>query len=107
MGRAWEELKAEQAAKVLPFTRPLPPEPESMSGPAVCMNCRHRWIAVSPVGEVELECPACQTHRGVREGKIVRPGMHWFCHCGNDLFHATPDGLYCPSCGDDQEGWAK
>jgi hypothetical protein len=42
----------------------------------VCLACKHVWVAVA-------------------HGRD-----HWHCQCGNDLFHATPAGMYCPNCGE-------
>lgn len=35
-----------------------------ISGPVVCTRCRHKWVAVRPVGTDLLECPACGANRG-------------------------------------------
>lgn len=35
-----------------------------VSGPVVCTRCRHKWVAVRPVGADLLECPACGVNRG-------------------------------------------
>jgi exosome complex RNA-binding protein Csl4 len=78
----------------------------TVTGKAVCVNCRYEWTAVAPTGVDWLECPECHLMKGrffydcVREDK-----EHWYCHCGNDLFYMTPDGMYCPNCGDWQTGY--
>ena len=33
-------------------------------GPVVCTRCRHKWVAVRPVGTDLLECPVCGGNRG-------------------------------------------
>lgn len=70
-----------------------------LSGDAKCLACGHQWVAVAPVGTVWLECPACSLERGRYVAQVERPGPHWHCGCGNDLFRVTPDGPYCPNCG--------
>lgn len=70
------------------------------SGLAFCMQCKHEWAAVAPMGAVALECPACETQKGRFRFPHRRSGSVWVCNCGNDLFHLTPDGTYCPNCGE-------
>lgn len=70
------------------------------TGDARCLGCLHKWCAVAPVGVVVLECPSCGLERGRFMGNCLRENAkHWTCNCGNDLFHVTPDGTYCPGCG--------
>lgn len=71
------------------------------SGEAFCFQCRKEWIAVAPVGTVQLECPECHTMKGlfkfpfnVKVGQLVRE-----CNCGNQLFYLTPEGHLCANCG--------
>ena len=75
-----------------------------VSGKARCLACKHEWVAVAPVGVIWMECPACTLERGRFVAQVERDGLHWHCNCGNDLFHATPDGFYCPNCGEWQHG---
>lgn len=75
------------------------------AGQARCLDCKHEWAAVCPVGTTWLECPACTLFRGRMIGQHERDGPHWFCHCGNELFYVTPDGTYCPNCGEWQRGF--
>lgn len=35
-----------------------------ISGPVVCTRCRHKWVAVRPVGVDLLECSACGASLG-------------------------------------------
>lgn len=35
-----------------------------LSGPVICTRCRHKWIAVRPIGTDLLECPSCGANRG-------------------------------------------
>jgi hypothetical protein len=87
------------SADVIAF--PAPSEP-TMTGEAVCLCCHTTWTCVVPVGSTWLECPSCTLTAGRMRYPVQRPGAHWTCKCGNDLFHVTPDGMYCPSCGADQ-----
>ncbi len=75
------------------------------SGKARCLACAHVWIAVSPIGTIWMECPACKLMKGryVFEHQWDRP--HWTCNCGCDLFSVTPEGFYCPNCGEWQKGF--
>lgn len=78
------------------------------SGIAKCLACKHEWVAVSPFinGYVMwLECPACGLVRGKYKFQHERNGEHWACNCGNDLFHLSRNGVYCPNCGSWQYGW--
>lgn len=81
------------------------PHIEAVEGKARCLACRHEWIAVAPVGVVWMECPSCSLERGRYIAQIERPGEHWHCNCGNELFFATNDGFYCPNCGTWQNGF--
>ena len=56
-----------------------------LSGSAVCLACKHEWVAVAPVGTVWMECPACSLERGRYHGPVQLDRDHWHCHCGNDL----------------------
>jgi len=79
-------------------------EPHS-TGEARCLSCNHEWIAVAPTGTVWLECPECSIEKGRFVAHHERSGDHWECDCGCDLFYITPDGMYCPNCGDWQHGF--
>lgn len=76
-----------------------------VSGEAVCLDCRHTWVAVVPLGVIWMECPSCSLQRGrFKFQHVCGKERHWVCHCGNDLFHVTTERTYCPNCGQDQEG---
>lgn len=75
-----------------------------LSGRARCLQCKHEWIAVAPVGTAWLQCPKCECENGRFAAQVQRDGMHWHCKCGNDLFHITPEGSYCPMCGAETRG---
>lgn len=42
-----------------------------LSGAAVCLACKHEWVAVAPVGTVWMECPACSIERGRYNGAVM------------------------------------
>jgi len=69
-------------------------------GQAICMDCNHQWQAVAPFSVTWLECPGCGASKGHFVYPVVRETSHWVCNCGNALFHVTPDGPYCPNCGE-------
>lgn len=77
------------------------PQPHA-SGKARCTACGHVWVAVKPVPEETpwMECPECGSHRGLYVHYFGLPegSQMWRCHCGNELFFVTPDGMYCPGC---------
>lgn len=69
------------------------------TGPAVCLACKHTWVAVA-VSNVEwLECPECGLTRGAFKFPVI-PEQVWTCSCGNALWYITPEGYMCPNCGD-------
>lgn len=70
------------------------------SGESKCLACGYKWVAVAPVGVVELKCPECETMRGVWSQPLVPDAYVWYCHeCGNDIHFATKDYLCCARCG--------
>jgi hypothetical protein len=84
-----------------------PREEPHLAGEAVCVSCRHTWVAVAPVGTWQLECPSCETWHGVwrypigaSEGDAV-----FVCECGCEALTAyVHHGLYrhrCMKCGVD------
>ena len=40
-------------------------EMSCLSGDARCIACGHEWVAVVPVGTMELECIECKTMLGM------------------------------------------
>jgi predicted RNA-binding Zn-ribbon protein involved in translation (DUF1610 family) len=94
------DLAAAAAKKIAAET-----ESTRLSGTARCISCERQWEAVAPTGTVWLECPACGLLRGRFVYPCERPDPHWICGCGNELFHMTPDGIYCPNCGEWQSGY--
>lgn len=70
------------------------------AGKARCLDCRHEWIAVNRTGGRWIECPKCTLFRGRFVGQHERDDPAWHCQCNNDLFYVTPEGIYCPNCGE-------
>lgn len=77
-----------------------------LSGRALCLNCKNQWVAVAPVGTLDLECPECTLPQG-RFMHLVQyeDEPHWTCNCGNQFFHITQKRTYCINCGDTQVGF--
>ncbi len=72
-----------------------------VTGTCICLGCKHEWVAVSPAGTTEFECPSCTLLKGVHK-YLCEPedGIVWQCKCGNDLFVITTKGnAMCPNCG--------
>lgn len=95
----------ERKRMIIPFKREEEPDSPYLTGNARCMSCKHEWIAVSPIGTTWLECPECHAEKGRYQYPVERDGFEWKCNCGNDLFRVTPDGYYCPNCGEWQNGY--
>ena len=71
------------------------------AGTAKCLDCKHEWEAVAPTATEYLECPNCLLMLGrFKFTYLYTDQYHWTCKCGNDLFHITKTGVYCPNCGD-------
>lgn len=81
-----------------------------ISGPAICMACRHEWIACLPTGTFEFECPECGAFKGVGKTFLGSEDDCFKCDCGSFLFTIRrikgkePD-LMCVGCGVAAEGW--
>lgn len=87
---------------VLPFGRKTP----HLTGDARCLDCRHEWVALVELEGRDpngwLECPRCALVKGRMVYAVLRGAGQWHCACGNDLFQATADMVYCPNCGTEQ-----
>jgi predicted RNA-binding Zn-ribbon protein involved in translation (DUF1610 family) len=70
-----------------------------LAGPALCLECRHEWVAVAPLGMTVMDCPSCGARKGARLAMVQKEGPHWECACGNGLFFIREGGTYCPNCG--------
>lgn len=69
------------------------------SGEARCLNCKHEWVAVAPVGVISLECPKCSTLQGMFKGVSQTEREQWQCRCGEWMFFVDEAGMYCAHCG--------
>ncbi len=77
-----------------------------LSGEAKCMHCEHRWMAVSPIGITQFECPECGLLKGVFYAYAVHEKYAiWRCSCGNDLYFLHAGGCLCSLCGAPQYGF--
>jgi len=95
---------------ILQFQKPEK-EPEEidphMSGFAVCIACRHEWMAVVPVGVIDLQCPSCNLPRGqMMNPAEVDAGFIIACTFCNSTHHqiltdeiGMPIGFVCVGCG--------
>ena len=81
------------------------------TGEARCTACKHEWVAVAPVGTIWLQCPSCETERGLykRHHEPAAGTRVWVCiPCGSYLFTILTDGrCICSGCGDTHFPWAK
>ena len=68
------------------------------AGDAVCIGCKHKFVAVVPVGEVGFSCPECESNRAIFVNPVA-PDVAWACGCGSLLFFVTQDGCMCRECG--------
>jgi hypothetical protein len=91
---------------------PLPQRTDPhLAGKAVCLGCRHEWVAVAPVGTVALTCPACGTNKGVMLNlvSVEEPMSVWTCNCGCEIFKIVGDAnkrfshVMCLHCGAAQD----
>lgn len=92
---------------VVQFVPRAPPEEEKPHayGTAICIDCKHEWMAVAPLETKWLECPQCSLIRGRFKYTYHKDHPHWECTCGNDLFCVTPQGYYCPNCSNWASGF--
>jgi len=79
----------------------FPKHDPHMTGEAICLQCKHEWVAVVPSGTTRFECPECHTIKGLFKYEcMVKDGeQYWECQCGCGLFYLTPNGHLCPNCG--------
>ena len=72
-------------------------------GPAICLGCNHKWVAVLPVGLIDMECPNCGLIKGVFKGLTLPSKTLWSCVCGCPHFFLNEDySFYCCLCGLEQ-----
>jgi Zn finger protein HypA/HybF involved in hydrogenase expression len=78
------------------------------SGRGLCLACRHEWEAVAPIGTWQLECPKCDSTKGIfRDPFCAADGDSVFrCNCGSEALtaylHKGRFNLRCMNCGTDQ-----
>jgi DNA-directed RNA polymerase subunit RPC12/RpoP len=70
------------------------------AGMARCLNCKHEWAAVAPIGTTDLECPNCATYQGMFKGIMSTEFPQWQCVCGEWMFFIDMHGCYCAHCGE-------
>lgn len=109
---------SKEIGKLLPF--PLPAkqrvlqelDEQWIEGEARCLSCSHEWRAVTPVGIVEFECPACELLKGVWYTNILPDpdkAEYWQCgNCEGNFFtlvryEETVPVMHCLTCGKAQE----
>lgn len=76
-------------------------------GQARCLACGHQWHAVARVGVDALQCPGCDTIRGVFDGPMTMNSAYFVftCGCENTFMrifrHIGTGGIYvvCAACG--------
>lgn len=74
---------------------------QTITGLARCQYCQHEWVAVVPPGTQDLECPECNSMKGLLvHSAIVLDEPMWACHCGCEAFRITPTRLICYNCGE-------
>ena len=95
------------SAEIVPFAKPEREEPH-LAGEALCIGCRHEWVAVAPVGVWQLECPSCTSMKGIWRypvGGDVGDAV-FQCACGCEALTAyyrdARFHLKCMSCGKEQ-----
>jgi rubrerythrin len=74
-------------------------EAAHLAGEAFCMRCNHTWSATAPVGTLTLDCPSCGSGAGYFKFPCAPNDQVWECQCGNQFFHITQRGHFCPNCG--------
>jgi hypothetical protein len=75
-----------------------------LSGEAICIHCKHEFVAVAPVGTINMTCPSCGTEKALFKHPC-EPTVAWVCQCGCHIFMLSPQGVICYECGDYQVGW--
>lgn len=73
-----------------------------MQGPAACLQCKHTWQAVAPVGTTGMECPKCGVFKGYFLQLIGPEDGLERCQCetcGSQLWAIMPLGALCAGCG--------
>ena len=83
----------------------LTKEQPHVAAKAVCLACRHEFLAVAATGTQYLTCPNCDLERATWKFPLSPPGREmWFCGCGGELFTLTRAQPHCATCGK-ASGW--
>jgi hypothetical protein len=82
---------------IIEFKKKEETEPH-LSGDAICLGCKYKFVAVVPVGMTEFSCPSCESNRAIMANPVA-PDIAWLCNCGSFLFFVTKDGCMCRECG--------
>lgn len=75
-----------------------------IAGQAICLQCKHKWVANAPLGTLFFECPACGLIKGVFWAACAKLDKPMFqCNCGCHSFSLVLDGneriAVCALCG--------
>ncbi len=93
-------------AKIISLSQVKDSYVQTFSGKVRCLSCKHEWTGVVNDIQAWLKCPECHKNSGRLINHVEKSGeMHWTCSCGNDLFYIQPDKIYCPNCGETQDGF--
>lgn len=94
-------------SEVVSFAKAKEKREPHLSGEAICIGCRHEWVAVAPVGVWQLECPSCLLLKGVFSHPVgaAEGDALFVCDCGCEALTAYfRDRLFylkCMNCGVD------
>jgi len=95
--------------KIIDFTAAKRERSPHWEGRVICMDCRHEWQGVGPVGKhVAIDCPECALPKGVTKwlhGAQVGD-VEFRCICGCEAltayYRAGRFTLCCMACGTNQ-----
>ena len=77
-----------------------------VSGEAVCLACKHEYMAVAPTPVTEMECPNCGLFRSQYKYPIAPNEKEYMrkCDCDSVLFYLLEKDstLLCQNCGEVQ-----
>jgi len=81
--------------KVIDINEALP----HLTSICICLECKHEWVGVMPLGTCSLECPECGLEKGVCKG-VACPEEAWQCKCGCiHFFVSDTHHILCCYCG--------
>lgn len=72
-----------------------------ISGEARCLGCGFEWQSSAPLEAAQdgLQCPSCETFRGVVKHNYGPDAEVYQCGCGEYVFNVTRTGVFCIACG--------